>query len=102
MPWQEIHQENSSSSSGEVTSDGWCHVLFPRLHVMSGDTGLMHLPQGSSFASNPIQVCQALWHKVIVVPAIIDSSFLPMGTIKTLNCLESSLASVLSLVSCPS
>lgn len=43
----------------------------------------MHLPQGSYFASNPIQVCKTLWHKVIVVPAITGSSSLPMGTKKT-------------------
>lgn len=42
----------------------------------------MHLPQGSYFASNPIQVCKTLWHKVIVVPAITGSSSLPMGTKK--------------------
>lgn len=30
---------------GEVTSDDWHPVLFPWLRVMSGDTGLLHLPQ---------------------------------------------------------
>lgn len=42
----------------------------------------MHLPQGSYFASNSILGCQTLWHKVIVVPAITDSSSLPRGTKK--------------------
>lgn len=60
----------------------------------------MHLPQGSYFASNPIQVCKTLWHKVIVVPAITGSSSLPMGTKKNRpHSLESPLAPLCSVFS---